>query len=162
MLEIDAELLRFSRAETDEYLVQRRGIPLDARDRMLLHRKTEGWIAGLWLASAALARHESRGDFIARFSGSNVAVAEYLAEDVLNLQPPAVRSFLMRTSILRELNPSLCQALVGAPLGAAGWTNADWEHFTRLASYVLISCEVRGGWRFCSDLNIDTPSRTGL
>lgn len=112
LLEIDAELLRFSRAETDEYLVHRRGIPLDARDRMLLHRKTEGWIAGLWLASAALARHESRGDFIARFSGSNVAVAEYLAEDVLNLQPPAVRSFLMRTSILRELNPSLCQALV--------------------------------------------------
>jgi LuxR family maltose regulon positive regulatory protein len=112
LLEIDAELLRFSQAETDEYVVERRGIPLDARDRMLLHRKTEGWVAGLWLASAALARHASRGDFIARFSGSNVAVAEYLADDVLDLQPPALRSFLMRTSILRELNPSLCQALV--------------------------------------------------
>lgn len=112
LLEIDAELLRFSQAETDEYLVDRRGIALDAGDRMLLHRKTEGWIAGLWLASAALARHESRGDFIARFSGSNVAVAEYLADDMLDLQPPDVRSFLMRTSILRELNPSLCQALV--------------------------------------------------
>jgi LuxR family maltose regulon positive regulatory protein len=112
LLEIDAELLRFSQAETDEYLVQRRGIELGARDRMLLQRKTEGWVAGLWLASAALARHDSRGEFIARFSGSNVAVAEYLADDVLNLQPPAVRSFLMRTSILRELNPCLCRALV--------------------------------------------------
>lgn len=112
LLEIDAETLRFSPAESEEYLVERRGIKLDSHDRMLLHRKTEGWVAGLWLASAALSRHTSRGDFIARFSGSNVAVAEYLAEDVLDQQTRPVRGFLMRTSILRELNPSICAALV--------------------------------------------------
>jgi LuxR family maltose regulon positive regulatory protein len=112
LLEVDTELLRFSQDETDEYLVQRRGITLEPGDRLLLQRKTEGWAAGLWLASAALARHASAGDFIARFSGTNVAVAEYLADDVLDLQSPAVRAFLVRTSILRELDPSLCQALV--------------------------------------------------
>lgn len=112
LLEIDADLLRFSARETQEFLSARRGIELPAVDLRLLHRKTEGWIAGLWLASAALARHEAKADFIARFSGSNRAVADYLTEDVLNLQPPEIRDFLLRTSILKQLMPALCRALV--------------------------------------------------
>lgn len=111
LLEIDAQLLRFSEAETSEFLSGARAELAD-RDRLLLHRKTEGWVAGLWLAAVALSRHASPSEFIARFSGSNFGVAEYLAEDILDLQPAAVRSFLLRTSILRELDPSLCEALV--------------------------------------------------
>ena len=80
-----------------------------------LHAKTEGWVAALWLASMALdaviARHGSVADFIAQFSGSNRAVADYLAEDVLARQTPEVRDFLLRTSILRQFNAPLCQAL---------------------------------------------------
>jgi LuxR family maltose regulon positive regulatory protein len=38
-------------------------------------------------------------------------VAAYLAEDVLAHQPPEIREFLLRTSILRQLSPSLCQTL---------------------------------------------------
>lgn len=112
LLEIDADQLRFSVAETEEYITGRRGIELNPADLLRLHQKTEGWIAGLWLASAALARHEGKTDFIARFSGSNSTVTEYLTEDVLNLQLPEVRDFLLRTSILKHLSPSLCRALV--------------------------------------------------
>src|SRR5690606_31495754 len=51
--------------------------------------------------------------FIAGFSGSNAAVVDYLVEDVLARQSEDVRGFLLRTSILAELNPSLCDAVCG-------------------------------------------------
>jgi len=112
LLELDADALRFDLAETREYLRLRLEAALssDATDR--LHRKTEGWIAALWLASITLERQGADSDFIERFSGSNRAVAEFLADDVLAHQPAPVREFLLRTSILRHLDASVCQALV--------------------------------------------------
>jgi LuxR family maltose regulon positive regulatory protein len=112
LLEIGPRELRFSMEETAEFLSRRRPTPLHGDDVSLLHRKTEGWPAALSLASVALERHEAPGEFIARFSGSNAAVAEYIAEDVLARHPGEVRAFLLRTSILRELTPSICEALV--------------------------------------------------
>lgn len=76
-----------------------------------LHGKTEGWAAALWLASITLKRTESRIDFIAQFSGSTGTVAQYLSEVVLAEQPPALRMFLIRISVLRSFNLSLCEAL---------------------------------------------------
>jgi LuxR family maltose regulon positive regulatory protein len=43
--------LRFSIAETTEFLTHRRWIVLPEEGLSQLHRKTEGWIAALWLAS---------------------------------------------------------------------------------------------------------------
>lgn len=111
LLEIDADQLRFTLDESREYLTVKRGLELASGDVQRLHGKTEGWIAGLWLASAALSRAGTQSDFVARFSGSSLEVADYLSEDVLNLQTTEVREFLLRTSILRALNPQLCQAL---------------------------------------------------
>ena len=42
--------------------------------------------------------------FVTQFSGSNRAVADFLAEDVLDRQSPEIRDFLLRTSLLRHLN----------------------------------------------------------
>jgi len=112
LVEIGVDVLRFTLEETTEFL-RLRGLPPLAPDALeLLHTRTEGWIAALLLASMALDQHVSAADFIERLSGSGGAIAEYLAEDVLGRQPPQVREFLLRTSILRQLNPSLCQALV--------------------------------------------------
>jgi LuxR family maltose regulon positive regulatory protein len=111
-LEIDAGQLRFSLEETREYITSRRQISLDAADINKLFQKTEGWVAGLWLASAAMASHQSKAEFVGRFSGSNLEVADYLGEDVLNQQTPEVRTFLLHTSVLRTLSPDLCKALV--------------------------------------------------
>ena len=143
LLEIDTEHLRFSLDETAQLFarlspppgelaetsaanaaanaaINAAGEATDAptplqRHLPALHRKTEGWVAALWLASmaleAVLARRGSVADFIRQFSGSDRAVADYLAEDVLAHQSPEVRDFLLRTSILRQLNLPLAQAL---------------------------------------------------
>lgn len=111
LLEIDAGLLRFSLAEAEEFF-RLRGLPLPREALAQLWRKTEGWAGALWLASLALERHGAPDEFVARFSGSDRAVADYLAEDVLARQPPEVRDFLLRTSILRTLEAPACAALV--------------------------------------------------
>ncbi|WP_241227828.1 LuxR C-terminal-related transcriptional regulator [Cupriavidus sp. HMR-1] len=112
LLEIDATALRFSIEETEQFFRTVRPMPLAADDLQRLYRKTEGWAAALSLASASLERSEAHTEFIDRFSGTSRSVADYLAEDVVARQPEPVRQFLLRTSILRYLNPQLCHVLL--------------------------------------------------
>jgi len=120
LMEIDTDRLRFTLEETSAFFGLRQAhasqasqglqtLPADLLSQ--LHRKTEGWVAAIWLASMALERHGTETGFVERFSGSDRAVAEYLAEDVLAHQPKEIRDFLLRTSILRQLDASVCQAL---------------------------------------------------
>lgn len=111
LTEIDAERLRFSLQDADTFFAQRRAHVLSADQLFRLHQKTEGWIAALWLASMALDRSGDAADFVERFSGSDRAVADYLAEEVLARQPAPIRQFLLRTSLLRQLDASVCAAL---------------------------------------------------
>jgi len=110
LLELDADALRFTPDETRQYL--RRFSALSAAALERLHGKTEGWAAALWLAALALERQGDGAAFVESFSGTNRGLADYLAEDVLARQPPAVRDFLLRTSILQRLDPAVCRALV--------------------------------------------------
>lgn len=112
LLEIDARQLRFTVEETTDFLISRRHLALTQEDLIRIHDRTEGWVTALWLASLALESHDSPEAFIERFSGADQTISDYLAYDVLALQPPAVRDFLLRTSILRHLNASICQALL--------------------------------------------------
>lgn len=112
LLEIEASRLRFTLAETAEFLGGRRNLALSVDDVSRLHRKTEGWVAAIRLASVVLERSDSPAEFIDRFSGTEQSIADYLAEDVLARQPADVRDFLLRTSVLKHLEPALCDALV--------------------------------------------------
>jgi LuxR family maltose regulon positive regulatory protein len=114
LIEIDTDRLRFSLEETSAFFGLRTAPAMQALPADMLaqlHHKTEGWVAAIWLASMALERHGTETGFVERFSGSDRAVAEYLAEDVLAHQPKEIRDFLLRTSILRQLDASVCQAL---------------------------------------------------
>jgi LuxR family transcriptional regulator, maltose regulon positive regulatory protein len=113
LLDVEPAQLRFSEAEVDAFLRQRRGLSLSTDDVRRLHRSTEGWAAALGLASIALENRDNPGRFIAGFSGSNAAVVAYLVEDVLARQTDDIRNFLLRTSVLSELNAPLCDAVCG-------------------------------------------------
>ena len=111
LLEINAAQLCFSHEETASLFAGMQQ-PLLPADIDQLHRKTEGWIAALWLVSLSLPRHADPSAFVARFSGTEQSIAEYLAQDVLAGLPEEARHFLLRTSILKRLNAPLCQALL--------------------------------------------------
>lgn len=113
LTEIDAAGLRFNAEETQDFLTQRRGVGLSDIQVERLQSSTEGWVTALWLASLALENHGDTDKFLDSFSGSNAAIAAYLAEDVLAALPEPLRLFLLRSSMLDELSPALCNAVCG-------------------------------------------------
>ncbi|PNB73513.1 helix-turn-helix transcriptional regulator [Pseudomonas sp. GW456-E7] len=113
MLDIKPGDLRFSLEESTRFLREKRKIALRDKEISMLHRCTEGWITGLYLASLSLQGRDDHEAFIASFSGSNLELAEYLTEDILARQSEECRDFLMHTSITGQLCASLCNALTG-------------------------------------------------
>ncbi|WP_428928982.1 LuxR C-terminal-related transcriptional regulator [Marinibacterium sp. SX1] len=103
--------LRFTLDETRDFLVGQQHLRIDPGDLTRLQSKTEGWPAALRMASVALRNQASIPRFIDRFSGSDLAVGEYLTEEFLSDLSPGAWSFLLRTSILSELSSDLCAAL---------------------------------------------------
>ena len=114
LAEIRAADLRFSERETDELLAAS-GIALSEAGAALLHRRTEGWAAGLRLAALSLAGHPDPERFVTEFSGTNRTVAEYLLAEMLERQPGEVQDLLLRTCLLDRVNGELADLLTGRP-----------------------------------------------
>ncbi len=113
LAEIRAAQLRFTQHETSQLLAAA-GIALPGHMAAMLHKRTEGWAAGLRLAVLSLAGHSDPERFVAEFSGSDRVVAEYLMAEMLERQPPRVREMLLRTSVLDQVNGELADLLTGA------------------------------------------------
>ncbi|WP_095170061.1 LuxR C-terminal-related transcriptional regulator [Pseudomonas sp. Irchel 3H3] len=113
LLEIRPGDLRFTPEEAMEFIRGKRQIPLHDDELATLYRRTEGWIAGLYLASLSLKDRDDHSAFIASFSGSNLELAEYLTEDILARQSEDCRVFLMQTSILEQFCVPLCETVTG-------------------------------------------------
>lgn len=111
LIEIRSADLRFTLEETNSFLSTTMGLVLRDEDVKVIETRTEGWIASLQLAAISMRQQNDISGFIRAFTGSNVFVAEYLIEEVLNHHSEDVRSFLQQTSILARLNPSLCNAV---------------------------------------------------
>lgn len=112
LLELRGDDLRFTAEEAGDFLNGAMGLALDANDVAELERRTEGWVVGLQMAAISLTGRDGAHAFIQRFSGSNRYVLDYLTDEVLHRQPPEVRDFLLRTSILTRLSPGLCDAVL--------------------------------------------------
>ncbi len=120
LAELRMEHLRFSDREAGEFLKKSGEIRLADEDIAVLNERAEGWVAGLQMAAISLRGREDGSAFVAAFAGSHRFVFDYLFEEVLNRQPPEVREFLLRTSILERLTPSLCDVVAGTRGTAAG------------------------------------------
>lgn len=106
--------LRFSVEETETFLTQALSIPLPPGAARRLTERTEGWAVGVQLAMLVLQGKSDPMDIervLATFSGGHRHVLEYLLAEVLAAQPPAVQTFLLRTSFLNRLTASLCDAM---------------------------------------------------
>ncbi len=119
LTELRAADLRFTPAEAAEFLNQVMGLSLAAEEIAALEDRTEGWIAGLQLAALSMRGRDDIRAFIRAFAGNHHYIVDYLVEEVLQCQPEAVRSFLLRTAILDRLHGSLCDAVTGQEEGSA-------------------------------------------
>ncbi len=116
LLDIRASQLRLGTAHVAALVHAVSGVTLTGPDVADLLARTEGWPAGVYLAALSLRGHPSPHEFIGEFSGENRFIGDFLAEEVLSRQPPEVRQFLVRTSVLDRF----CAPLGAAVSGVAG------------------------------------------
>ena len=142
MTELRAADLRFTPAETTEFLNRMMGLGLAAEDIAALETRTEGWIAGLQLAAISMRGHDDASGFIRSFTGSHGFVLDYLVEEVLERQPESVQTFLLRTSILERLCGPLCDAVLP---GSSASGQATLEYLER-ANLFIVSLDNERRW----------------
>jgi len=80
-----------------------------------LHQRTEGWVAGLVLATQAAPPGEDGGG--PPLTAGN-HLFDYLAEEVVTRQTPDVHRFLLETSVLDRFTAALAGALTGQAAAA--------------------------------------------
>ncbi|MPV37664.1 LuxR C-terminal-related transcriptional regulator [Georgenia subflava] len=119
LVEVRADDLRFTTAETASYLTGVMGLTLTPDQIASLDERTEGWIAALQLAALSIRGRGDVAGFVAEFAGDDRHVVDYLAEEVLQGQPVDVRDFLLQTSVLTQMSGSLCDAVTEGH-GSAG------------------------------------------
>jgi LuxR family transcriptional regulator, maltose regulon positive regulatory protein len=113
LLEIDTQALKFSNAESHEFLCSAVGEALEPTLSRLLTERTEGWVAGLQLASLGLRAAGSRAELIHGFTGANRNVADFLRDTVLSNLDAGTQDFLLATSLLPRLSVELCNFVTG-------------------------------------------------
>src|SRR4051794_34000711 len=118
LVEVRAADLRFTPEEAAAYLAAATGLHLAATDVAALEDRTEGWIVALQLAALSLRGREDVSDFLARFSGDDRYVVDYLVEEVLAHESEATRDFLLRSAVLDRLTGPLCDAVTGRDDGS--------------------------------------------
>jgi LuxR family transcriptional regulator, maltose regulon positive regulatory protein len=120
LAQVRAADLAFTVAEAAELLAtSEEQPPLSDDDLALLHARTEGWAAGLRLAALSLKGQPDPHRFVTEFAGDDKSVADYLTREVLDRQPEELRSFLLRTCVVDELNGNLADTLTGDHDGEA-------------------------------------------
>ncbi|MCW2631314.1 MAG: helix-turn-helix transcriptional regulator, partial [Pseudonocardia sp.] len=111
LVDINVEELRLSADETRELIKRELPGRLTSEEIALLHERTEGWVTGLHLAVLSLRRHPDPERLIREFAGTDRNIGDYLLTEVLEQQPPDVRSFLRATSILKRFSAPLANAV---------------------------------------------------
>ncbi|WP_116998653.1 LuxR C-terminal-related transcriptional regulator [Desertimonas flava] len=140
LLEVRGADLRFTTEEAGTYLNGSMGLDLAAVDVATLGERTEGWIAALQLAALSMRDRDDTARFVHSFAGTDRFVVDYLAEEVLERQPPDVRSFLLQTAVLGRLCGPLCDAVTGRAGGQA--TLVDLE----AANLFVVSLDDQREW----------------
>ena len=73
--------------------------------------RTEGWLAALRLVGLSLRGRADLAGVLEELAELSY-ILDYVTEEVLQQQEPAVSTFLLRTSILSQLTASLCDAVL--------------------------------------------------
>jgi LuxR family transcriptional regulator, maltose regulon positive regulatory protein len=87
-------------------------LSLAEEDVAELHKRTEGWPAGLYLAALYLREGASLASAAFSFAGDDRLVSDYLESEFLSRIPRQQRTFLTRTSVLERMCGPLCDAVL--------------------------------------------------
>ena len=140
LVEIDAHELRFSEEDTERFLNTLHGLDLEREDVVRLRELTEGWAAGLYLATLTIRGRGGADEFVETFAGDNRHVVDYLTAEVLAGLTMQQRNFLLDTSVLERLCAPLCDAVTDRP------GSIDTLHELERSNFFLIPLDARREW----------------
>lgn len=113
VIEFRTKDLAFTLNDTRRFFLEKINFKLDAGVLQTIWERTEGWAAGLQLASIPLSTTEDQISFIQQFQQYGTRyIMDYLVDEVLHSQQPAVHNFLLQTSILSAMCSKLCGAIL--------------------------------------------------
>jgi LuxR family maltose regulon positive regulatory protein len=139
ILEVGPDDLSLSEQEAAQ-LLRAAEVVLGEAELAELHRRTEGWPAGLYLAALYLREGGSLPAAAASFGGDDRFVSEYVESEFLARISSSQRTFLTRTAVLERMSGPLCEAILGRP--GAGATLADLAR----SNLLLVPLDHRGKW----------------
>ncbi|MGE5531661.1 MAG: hypothetical protein ACM3VW_06060, partial [Bacteroidota bacterium] len=142
--EIRLQELRFTREEVAAFLRLATELPLDEQVVALLAERTEGWAAGLRLATINLTTHSDVEHRLAELLADNPRVSDFLMGEVLSHVPAATQAFLLMTSILDRLSAPLCDAVTG--MGEAPSKGRDYLDWLAQANLFIWSVDPQQQW----------------
>ena len=115
-------------------------VVLGREDLTELHRRTEGWAAGLYLAALYLREGGSLPGMAALFGGDDRFISEYVESEFLARISRRQRAFLTRTAVLERISGPLCEAVLDLP--GAGAVLAELAS----SNLLLVPLDRRGQW----------------
>jgi LuxR family transcriptional regulator, maltose regulon positive regulatory protein len=139
ILEIGPGDLSLNRVEASS-LLRGAGLTLGEDDVAALHRRTEGWPAGLYLAALYLREGGPLASAAVFFGGDDRFVSEYMESEFLARISRRERAFLTRTAVLERMCGPLCEAVLELPGSAA--ILADLAR----SNLLLVPLDRRGEW----------------
>ena len=111
ILEIGPGDLSLTREEASS-LLRDAGVALGQDEVAELHRRTEGWPAGLYLAAMYLREGGPLAGASVSFGGDDRLVSEYMESEFLSRISARQRVFLTRISVLERMCGPLCDAVL--------------------------------------------------
>ena len=142
--EIRLRELRFTRDEVAAFMRLTTGWPLDEQVVEVLAEQTEGWAAGLRLATINLSVDDDFRQHLVEMPADNPLALDYLMSEVLSHVPVAAQDFLLKTSILYRLSGSLCDAVTG--MAGAQWRGRDFLDWLAQANLFIWSVDTQQQW----------------
>ena len=139
ILEIGPKDLSLTREEASS-LLRDAGVALGHDEVAELHRRTEGWPAGLYLAALYLREGGPFAGAAVSFGGDDRLVSEYMEAEFLARISARQRAFLTRTAVLERMCGPLCDAVL-----EMGGSAAVLEELAG-SNVLLVPLDRRGQW----------------
>jgi LuxR family maltose regulon positive regulatory protein len=105
--------LRFRKTEIQQLSIQLTDHPLDSAALQNLEQRLEGWPAGVLLALQPLPNELEK--ILSSTQQGPEALFDAFAERILAGQPSNVRDFLLASSVVEQITPEQCGAILGMP-----------------------------------------------
>jgi LuxR family transcriptional regulator, maltose regulon positive regulatory protein len=139
ILEVGPGDLSLTRGEAAS-LLRNADVALGEEEVAGLHRRTEGWPAGLYLAALYLREGGSLPRAAVSFGGDDRLVSEYMESEFLARISRGERVFLTRTAVLERMRGPLCDAVLELP--GSRMILADLAR----SNLLLVPLDRRGEW----------------